>query len=74
MKKLMLITSVFALIGMASCCDCNKSKYKIINNRDYRFYTDEYKTDGTCISFISKHTGRRITICGSYSIIEIQNK
>lgn len=77
MKKLFAeaLLVLYAIVMLQSCdydYDC-KAKYKIVDSRGYKYYTDTYISDCNCVSFVN-YTGESVKICGSYRIVEQKTK
>ena len=62
-------------IGFSSCCDeYNQQKYSIHDANGTLYLTNEYKINGGCIEFkdCDCEEGRKMKLCGSYTIKELK--
>lgn len=51
----------------------SESEYIIMDFRGVSYKTTEFEKQNNCITFVSKETGKKVEICGTYQIIENPN-
>lgn len=65
MKKVLVLISISVMLVACG----NSSKYKIIDSRGNFYFTDSYSIDNNCVVFDDYNGNKKMTICGTYTII-----